>query len=257
MRRRKTVVAVAAVGVACTTGLLLTLPKWSFRRTVAELGSYRAEMRREAVGQLRYSNDPRVPELLAAALADPAPSVRLSASRVIARRQFMSLADVLFAAAEAETHAYTRLAMMQQWSDLVWPSGDVQLQRWAHGPESWSQLAAAYGALRRGCPDAASTLFELARSSDSKIRLMASRTLRGVCVPVMESHGGCETTFDDASDPMGPPDLERLEVWWGRQASPDMLWRAARWQHDRPKQIRIVGKLFRNRQRFARWLGLS
>jgi len=100
-------------------------------------------------------------------------------------------------------------------------------------------------------------VFKLARSSDSKIRLRASRVLRDVCVPVMESHGGCETTFDDASDPMGPPDLERLEAWWVVQASSDMLWRAARWQYDRPKQIRIVGKLFRNRHRFARWLGLS
>ncbi|HUW82729.1 MAG TPA: hypothetical protein VMZ31_08030 [Phycisphaerae bacterium] len=257
MRRRETVVVAIAVGVACIAGLLLTLPKWSFRRTVAELGSSRAELRREAVDQLRYSNDRRVPELLAASLADPAPSVRRSASRAIARRQFMNLAEVLLAAAEAETHAYTRLAMMQQWSDLVWPNGDTQLERWAHEPEPWSQLAAAYGALRRGRPDAASTLFELARSSDSKIRLLASRTLRDVCVPVIESHGGCETTFDDASDPMGPPDVERLEAWWGPQVSPDMLWRAARWQYDRPKQIRIVGKLFRNRQRFARWLGLS
>ena len=257
MRRRQTVVAVAAVAAACVVGLLLILPKWPFRRTVVELGSSRAELRREAVGKLRHSNDRRVPDLLAATLADPAPSVRLAAARAIARRQLTSLADALLAAVEAETHAYTRFGMMQQWSDLVWPDGDAQLQRWATGDDPRSRLAAAYGALRRGRPDAASMVFKLARSSDSKIRLLASRTLRDVCVPVMEAHGGCESTFDDASDPMDPPDLERLEAWWGRQASPDMLWHAARWQYDRPKQIRIVGKMFHNRQRFARWLGLS
>ncbi len=256
MRRRKTVVVVAAVGTACILGLLLAVPEWSFRRTVAELRSSRSELRREAVGKLRHCDDRRVPDLLAAALVDPVPSVRLGASRAIARQQLTGLADALLAAAEAETHSYARFGMMQQWSDLVWPGGDAQLQRWATGDDLRPQLAAAYGGLRRGRPDAASNVFKLARSSDSKIRLLASRTLRDVCVPLMASHGGCESTFDNASDPMEPPDLKRLEAWWGPQVSPNMLWSAARWQYDRPEQIRIVGKLLRNRQRFARWLGL-
>jgi hypothetical protein len=214
-------------------------------------------LRREAVRKLRHVSDRRVPNLLAAALADPAPSVRLAAGRAIARLRLKGLADALLAAAEAETHAYTRFGMMRLWSDLVWPDGDAQLQRWASEDDPRSQLAAAYAALRRGRPDAASNIFKLARSSDSDIRLLASRTLRDVCVPVLESHGGSESTFDDASDPMDLPDLERLEAWWVAWATPDMLRREARWQYDRPEQVRIVGKLLRNRQRFARWLGLS
>jgi len=257
MRHRDRVVVATAVGATCIGGLLLALPKWSFWQTAGELRSPQPERRREAILRLRRYEGHCVSELLGAALVDPAPRVRLSASRVIAQRRLTSLADKMLAAAEAETHAYTRLGMMQQWSDLVWPGGDAQLRRWSIGDDPRSRLAAAYGALRRGRPDAASTVFTLARSSNSEIRLFASRTLRDFCVPVMESHGGCETTFDDASDPMGPADLDRLEAWWGGQVSPDMLWRAARWQYDRPRQIRLVGKLLRNRERFARWLGLS